>query len=359
MPASSVVPVETSWTTAAHPPKLAVRLPVVRWLVARAKIIRDTLIVAGNCWYDFLRVIRYTSAVTTGSNREKLAALITINYHGIEKGLSLPQPRPGFGAAQISILISRLERYGQAFGFDENAVIAFNTLREYSRFNEQHGKADPALEARIEQLSRYLPVANDAHAQESIGGGIKLIRRDEFLASAQHDLRDFFNSRCSARQYAEAAVDLSDIERAVEMARKSPSCCNRQSARLWVINEPERVRKALEIQGGARGFGHEAPMALVITSDQACFQSAGERYQHWIDGGMFAMSLIYALHSLGLVSCCLNWSKVRAKDLEFRRAFGLPESHAIIVVLTVGHPKEEFSVAQSPRRPVEELMKVL
>ncbi len=354
MHTSSVLPVETSWTTAAHPPT-AVRIPLLHWLRTQAKIVRDTLIVAGNCWYDFVRVLRHTSAVTTGNSREKLAALITIGYHGIEKGLALPEPRPGFGALQVSILISRLERYGAAFGFDENAVVAWNVLQEYWRFNEQHGKMDRVLASRIEQLSRYLPTAGTEH----IGGGVKAIRREDLLIAARLDLRDFFSSRCSVRQYAESPVDLNAIERAVEMARKSPSCCNRQSARVWVLNEPEKVRMALEIQGGARGFGQEAPMVLIVTSDQACFQSAGERNQHWIDGGMFAMSLIYALHSLGLVSCCLNWSKVREKDQQFRRQFDIPDSHGIIVVITVGHPKEEFVVAQSQRRSVQELVKLL
>ena len=51
-------------------------------------------------------------------------------------------------------------------------------------------------------------------------------------------------------------------------------------------------------------------MLLIIAMDLKAFVPAHERYQHWIDGGMFSMSIIYALHSLGLSSCCLNWSKL-------------------------------------------------
>src|SRR3546814_1994141 len=73
----------------------------------------------------------------------------------------------------------------------------------------------------------------------------------------------------------------------------------------------EIIDRALSLQNGNRGFGHEIPCLLILCTDLSAFDTAGERYQHWIDGGMFSMSLVWALHALGYSSCCLNWSKTQ------------------------------------------------
>lgn len=355
------LPVETSWvlgkemSTLRQPYSLLTRVPGACALFLYIRAARDLVQLARNCLYDFMRVARHSSAVATGNSRAKLAALITMNYHGLEKGMSLPSPRPGFGKEQARILVSRLQRYGAVFGFDENAMVALNVLRHYCRFNEQHGALDRTLSELVETLARYLPAGSLACQ----AGGVKLVRRGEFLRQAKHDLTEFFSSRASVRQYADRPVELKEIEASVELARRTPSCCNRQSSRVWVITDPGKIQTALEIQGGARGFKQEVPLLLVVTSSLASFQSSGERYQSWIDGGMFAMSLIYALHSLGLATCCLNWSKDHALDKKFRREFHIPPNETIIVLISVGHPKEEFSVAQSHRRGTNELINIL
>ena len=237
-------------------------------------MVRDTGTVARNFFYDFCRVVRFSSAVATGNSREKLAALITMAYHAIEKGLSLPKPRPGFGRGQVEVLISRLDTFGNAFGFDENATIALNVLEKYLEFNGRQGISDRELAARVEGLRRYVPKDRSQTA-----GGTRTVKREDFLKRAKLDLSDFFNSRASVRQYSDQPVDLKYVEKAVDLARRTPSCCNRQSGRVWVIRAKDAVQKALDIQGGARGFKEEVPVVLVITSDLACFQSSGERYQ--------------------------------------------------------------------------------
>jgi nitroreductase len=118
----------------------------------------------------------------------------------------------------------------------------------------------------------------------------------------------------------------------------------------------KNVRDALKIQGGAAGFADQIPTVLVISTELCNFQSEGERYQGWIDGGLFAMSVIYALHSLGLVTCCLNWSKNEKVDLEFKARFEIPGSESIIMLLSVGHPIDRFKVAESWRRPLDEVL---
>ena len=355
------LPIETSFTLhdanpLCPPPRVRVSATsIVGRIMLAGRVIRDIVLLLLECFYDFMRMLKHSSAVFTGNSREKLSALITMAYHGIEKGLALPAPRPGFGKDAVNTLIARLEWYGRTFGFDENAVTAYRVLLKYYEHSVAHGCRDDALESRINTLSRHCPSNSPGHC----GGGVRGETRNKFLEAAQIDLRAFFSSRASVRQYASTKVDLALVHAALDMARRTPSCCNRQSGRVWVLQDANDVQEALLIQGGARGFKDEVPMVLVVTADLACFQSSGERYQAWIDGGMFAMSVVYALHSLGLVSCCLNWSKSYQTDAQFRKRFEIPESENIIMFLSVGHPKDEYVVAQSCRREVSELTKLL
>ncbi|MBT9494513.1 MAG: nitroreductase family protein [Paucibacter sp.] len=173
-------------------------------------------------------------------------------------------------------------------------------------------------------------------------------------------MSQFFAQRYSVRQFDPAAVvEEQLIEQAVRMAQKTPSVCNRESGTVFAVRDKARMNKLLALQNGNRGFGDQAGLLMIITSRQDTFLSPGERYQAWIDGGLFAMSLIYALHSLGLGSCCLNWSVEPEADLALKAASGIPADHAVIMMLAVGHLPEQFRVASSPRRPLTDVLHYL
>ena len=143
------------------------------------------------------------------------------------------------------------------------------------------------------------------------------------------------------------------ITEAVEMARKTPSVCNRQGQRVHVFEDGPG---ALRWQPGNKGFGHLASRALVVTADLQAFSGPGERNQPFVDGGMFAMSLLYALHAKGLGACPLAWSMRPREDRAMRRALGIPDEEAVIMFISVGHLPETLAVAQSHRMPIEHFM---
>lgn len=187
-------------------------------------------------------------------------------------------------------------------------------------------------------------------------GGVMQVTREAVLAASALPFGDFVRHRHSVRQFAPVPVAPALIEDAVRQARYSPSVCNREATRVYVVQGSDRARQLLSFQNGNRGFGDTAGALLVVTSRQAAFHTVGERYQGWIDGGMFAMSLVYALHAQGLGSCCLNWSVEPAVDLAFKHAAGLPADDLVIMMLAVGHLLDHFVVARSFRRPLEEVL---
>jgi len=99
--------------------------------------------------------------------------------------------------------------------------------------------------------------------------------------------------------FSDRPVKQEIVKRAVSLALKTPSVCNRQAWFVYHIDDQSIIGRCLELQNGNSGFGHKIQSLLIIASDLKAFDTGGERYQHWIDGGMFSMSLVYALHPWG------------------------------------------------------------
>jgi nitroreductase len=303
-----------------------------------------------NYIYDLKRFLRWSLVNARSRTQTQLLALITMDYHRIEKGLALREPRLRFGPQVIERLLANLREYQSRYGLDETGHVALNALSAYYKFNAGQGIGDEQLYQAITALREQSVNAENCTLQ---GGTIEITKQDIYEAT-KHDLQKFFELRYSIRQFAPDDVDMNLIEKAVVMAQKTPSVCNRQSAKVYVFSQQEDKQKVLSYQNGNRGFGDQASKVLIVTSDLQHFTSVGERNQCWIDGGMFSMSLVYALHSLGLGTCCLNWSVENNVDQNLRDAAGIPESEAVMMMIAVGHLP--LKVAQSPRKPINDVM---
>jgi nitroreductase len=322
-------------------------------IIDLAKVLKRSGFLIANYLYDFWRYSRFSSSVFRGNSEEKMRALITIHYHSIEKGLSLRNPRPSFGSNAIKELIYYLDLYLKNYGPASHLSVPLNVLRCYVDYNHSHGVDNSELEERVAKLEQ---IYQNALGSLPLGGGVRKLTREEVMDAIRDVSANFFLKRYSIRQFTDEDVSMELIEEAVRRAQKTPAVCNRQSCRVRVVSGKDKVKQILDIQKGARGFGNLTNKVLVITSDLCNFTSVGERYQSYIDGGLFSMSLIYALHSLGLGSCCLNWSMGCMRDIELKRFLKMSQSETIIMLLAVGMLPEELMVAESCRKPLAEVL---
>lgn len=275
-------------------------------------------------------------------------------YHRIEKGLALRDPRPGFGRDAVDTVLADITALLQAGTGALHIARALNTLDEYVQFNQRAGADLAWLRPRLEAL-RSRATGMPATAE----GGTLEVTREQIHAAARHDMSAFFAQRYSVRHFSAQAVEPDLIRQAVVMAQKTPSVCNRESGTVYAAFDAQRRAELLALQNGNRGFGDQAGCVLVVTARLDTLLSVGERYQGWIDGGLYAMSLVYALHSLGLGSCCLNWSVEPEADIRFKQVAGIPADQQVIMLIAVGHLPERLRVAQSPRRPIDTILKTL
>ncbi len=320
-----------------------------RPLLEQAKRLRSRMRLVPNFFYDARRFASASALGAAPRNETQYSALVTMAYHQLEKGLSLPQPRPFFGQKPLRKLFGLLDRYGDEYRDCEATLAAHDALNAYLDWHRRRDLSSPFLD-EVSARVQTLPTKHQA----PLGDG-ELPR--EVPQQLERDVRDrIFAGRRSIRDFAPDDVPLELIEEAVQLALHSPSVCNRQGWRVRCLEDRETIDRALLYQNGNRGFGHTINRLLVVTSTLGSFVFAGERNQGWIDGGLFAMSLMMALHTLGLASCPLNWNNEAPVDRAFRRAFNIPDEEIVIMFIAVGHYRPGYAICNSPRVSVRHVL---
>jgi len=265
-----------------------------------------------------------------------------MDCHRIEKGLALPSPKSNFGQDVLQRLYRNVQDYENEYGAGLPSIAARQAVAEYVEFHRSIG-CETCEEAVTLQESSSEPIA-----------GTKKVSKPSEL-----DFEELARSRHSVRQFTGDPVDLGLIKQAVAIAQTAPSVCNRQSGRVYVALDRETRNRVLSFQNGNTGFGDLAGAVLIVTSDMRIFQDIGERNQCWVDGGLFTMTLCFALHSFGLGTCMLNWCQSAEMDKKMRSAAGIPDHDAVITMMAVGYTESEYSVAVSPRRSVDSILQVV
>ena len=308
--------------------------------------IKDLIV---NYLYDLSRYTYHSSSLQFLFSKQQLQSWIDADYHKLEKGMALHRPRPGFGQGVAERLIRQTESYITKYGTDKSIQNSISVLNVYKEFNQTHDIDLPYIYSKIQSLV-------DTYLGPNAQGGYHNMSKQEWLSNAKINLLPFFKSRHSVRDFSDKPVDFLLIKQAVEMAIYTPTVCNRQAAKVHAYTDNDSRQKIINCQMGNAGFGEQIKAVLMITVDRQCFFSAGERNQCWIDGGLLSMSVIYALHSLGLGTCCLNWSVTKSQDIKLRTIADIKNSEAVIMMIAVGHLKDEFKIAKSARKSIDHFL---
>lgn len=300
-----------------------------------------------NFAYDYVRYRKHSFA-TGGRGREHRKAIIRIFAHYLEGGMCFPEARLGYGQDKGRSLCLKLRSYIGDFGIDDTVRWAVATLRAYLDYHRAKNMPLP----EIEELLASLPVPEDGEAR----GGCETVTCEDIKAATAFDFRRFLLTRHSVRQFAPGALDEETIRRVVANAQESPNVCNRQTCRVYALTDPASIGTALDYQLGNAGFRQEISTLFIVTSNMSHLNLVGERFQGWIDGGIFGMTLALSIHAEGLGACFLNWSVEAQRDRAMRDAVGIPDSELVITMMAAGHMKESFEVPVSARKSLDEVL---
>lgn len=130
--------------------------------------------------------------------------------------------------------------------------------------------------------------------------------------------------------------------------------CNRQSFRIVVITNKEKIKQALQVQNGFRGYEYPPVLALVLTDTQA-FRGVTERNNLYIDGGSFMMSFLLGLEYVSLAACPLNTMFSIKEERKTRKILNIADNYNFISYIAIGNFRDSNKVAKSFRFPSDEI----
>lgn len=302
--------------------------------------------------YDLKRFYLYSSYALGYNDSEKLTAKIIERYHSIEKGLTMPEFRKGFGQLQLKKLIKDLIRYSMNYNNNNNQILhGVGVVYEYKEFHENLNYNLP------DEINNLFNSLKEHYQEVSINHQVKTTS-EEYFSNSNSNFEDFSLSRASIRNYSDKPIDIDVLKQAVKIAQSAPSACNRQSTRVYIYTDLEQISEILNIQGGNRGFGHLTDKLIVITSTLGVWGFISERYQSYVDGGIFAMNLLHGLHYKKIGACILNCSISPKKDKLLREKCKIDNSENFIAMISCGNLPKTFKRAYSLRYKTEEILRI-
>ncbi len=307
---------------------------------------------------------RYSHWISRPDSQDKarVETRLAFDIHRLEKGLSHQEFRFGFGKRvllEISKRMTMLERVDSNYAKNPLYIQGLAVLHEYQ---ERHERVDYDLENIRQCFAQNIWEAAQRYDPNNpmccVRAGSTMLATSSKVDNRSKPFVDLAENRYSVREYANHPVSQELLDKVYAVSMKTPSVCNRQATRVYEITNPEIIAKALRIQGGFTGY-KEPPVLLFITSDIRAFMDNNERNEPFVDGGLFSMSLLYALESYGLAACPLNAMFNPNQDKETRDLLGIPDYELPIMYIAVGNFPEVVPVCVSTRKSPEEIVRII
>ena len=348
---------------------IRVRRNVMRRVRGAAMEVRDTLLMPVATAGGWLATLYYATvagafrrehaAVVRGRARYRREArdasrhffLLRRNVHRLEKGLVMRPRRETFAADYVEetvdcyVAIANLaERAPEAI--DERELrwardvltTYFSVVGHGPQIDRARAAFDAAPAPMLAQGTVFAPYRRDIAALPPVG-------YDDLLALSRQ--------RRSVRWYLQQPVPRELVDRAIEVAVESPSACNRQPFEFRIIDDEALVRQIARIPGGTGGFAGNLPAIAVIVGRLRAFAKERDRHLIYIDGALAAMSFIYALETLGLASCCINWADHAREERAIGRALGIEPDERVVMLVAFGYPDPTGMVPFSAKTPLD------
>jgi nitroreductase len=272
--------------------------------------------------------------------------LLRRNIHGLEKGLLMRPRRDIFGLDYLEETINSYEKALAEPGLSSSSELqwAHDILEEYFKVVSPHpiiGKAKARFESSIGNLEP----------------GCQLIpykrNKDPHPLISYEQLLDLAHRRKSVRWYLQKPVPRELIDKAISLASLSPSACNRQPFTFRVFDDPDLIQKVSSLPGGTRGFYQNLPVVVAIVGNLRAYFNERDRHLIYIDASLASMAFMFALETLGLSSCGLNWPDIDRIENSITKILGLEPDERVILLIALGYADSEGMVAYSQKKDLD------
>lgn len=316
--------------------------------------IKTTIQTIYNSLLDSFYYIKFSSMWDWSSDLARTYFLIKV-YHRLEKSLSFIPSKPNSGWKDFVLLLNVLKNLTEI----KSDTLKFHietTIVVMNEFYEHRGMERPSMKQDLYAVRKHINVIsagsiskdilhdNEPNSTFSLMSHIKKCK--------QSSSKDYiFQRRVSCRAFINKPVCSNVFFEAVEKSIKAPSACNRQPWHIYTTSDRSVIEACLALQNGNRGFAHKIYNLAIICADLKAFDSSAERYQPFIDGGIFAGNLLLSLASMDIDSCTLNWGVNGSQDKALRKIVKLSDKNRVVLFIAYGYGDEEALICKSERRP--------
>jgi len=299
---------------------------------------------------DAYHYAHWSSTKGQPKNLGNARALMMYHTHSLEKGLSRSDFRPLFGARALSGLAGAT-RWWLEHGGSVNDCFLVQSCAVLHRYINIHNElgidATGCLDGFEPQILQLVSSKGDCDPATDLLVGSH---------TPCNDYKSVIMKRRSIRNFGIEPVATETIKDVVGLSLRTPSVCNRQSARVHVFTNEDKIEEALRLQGGFSGY-RNPQLLLLVTSDLTTFVDRAERREPYIDGGLFTMSILNNLEYYGLASCPLNTMFGYRQEKRIRRLLHIPDNECLIAFIAVGSMPANTLVPHSKRDSVDNVVK--
>lgn len=286
---------------------------------------------------DTVLQIRYGKYGISAGRDEKTRYKILITAHSLEKALTFRTPREEFGQDKVRELVTMVKSYRHD---DDARRIGIGVLDAYLSWHQGRVKQSLFLAWLEGALGDCVLDGNDTPSHYGGVRSVAVYRGEEKREAAA----EFIRSRYSCRSFEAQQIDPDIILEIVELAKRSPSQCNRQSSHVHCYQDLSVIQRLLSLQGGTKGFLDEVANLFVITGDMNAWSGRRERNQVFVDGALFAAGVVAGCTAYGIATCCLNLAVDNSLERKIKSAGKIPRNERLIMMIAFGTPSADHPV---------------
>jgi nitroreductase len=280
-------------------------------------------------------------------NNEGNYFLLVRNIHRLEKGLLMRPRREVFAEGYIketmdsySGIMKNAEKYepSQIKWFSDVLTEYFTVVGNNTKIDTEKGRFNKIKIDKGHQGPRKIPY----------------FRNDNDKSPISYD--DFYRlsrQRRSVRWFEDMPVPRDLIDKALEVALQAPSACNRQPFEFRIFDEPDMVQKISNTPMGTVGYANNIQSIAVVVGKLDAYFSERDRHIIYIDASLASMSFMYALETLNLSSCPINWPDIEDREKKMDKILNLELHERPIMLIAIGYPHKEGKVAFSEKRSIK------
>lgn len=296
----------------------------------------------------------YNMAHDASYENNRLLGEIIRNTHSIEKGLSLQNVRLGFGLAKIEEACGFVRKYYENGG-DMNAaplLMFLDALKSYIAYHEKMDFKNETVEKvlrLVEGLNKIVPSSTLEH------GGILEFEKPNYTSDEYNAFEKIIKDRHSAREFDHTPVNPGKLKKAIELAMRCPSACNRQCYRLYILEQSD-FGLLNDWIGGTGGFDKELDKLLIITGKTSMYR-LNEQYQHIVTSSIFAGYLTLTLQANGIGACVIQRSLFPNDSWErVKKNLCITGDEMPVCCIGIGNLKDSSKAPVSYRLSYEEIV---